>query len=85
MTVVKKLIELVGIAPRTKFIMKCPNTGMMHVMRKHTSSVSQNHYMSTQGFIRGRLALLKVATPMGQKHHLTRSDLCTEDAKYRLF
>ena len=82
MEVVKKLSELVGVALRDKFLMKCPDTGIVHVMRKNRSSISQSHYMATQAFIRGRLGLLKIATPLGRKHHLTRSELCKEGVKY---
>lgn len=85
MKVVKKLSELVGVTVRDRFLMKCPTTGIVHVMRKYRSSVSQNHYMSRQGFARGRLLLLKVDTPEGRKHHLTRSELCKEDVKYAFF
>lgn len=84
MEVVKKLSGLLGTNTGDRFLMKCPETGIVHVLRKYRSSATQNHYMSTQGYGKGRMALLRAFMPTGRKHHLTRSDLCKEGIKYAL-
>ena len=84
MEVAKKLSDLLDGGTRNKFLMKCPETGIVHVMCTHRSSHTENHYMSIQGYSRGRLILLRAFMPTGRKHHLTQNDLRKEGIKYVL-
>ena len=84
MKTIKKLSELVGINNAEGFLMKCPDSGIVHIMAKHRSSNTQYHYMSRQVYKRGRVVLLRALTPFGRKHHLTLTDLRTEGTKYVL-
>ena len=84
MKTIKKLSGLLDVTIGDKFLMKCPETGIVHVTRKYRSSHTQHHYMSTQVYSSGRMALLRVVTSVGRKHHLTRNDLCKEGVKYNL-
>ena len=85
MKTIKRLSELVDLTTSEKFLMKCPTSGVVHLMAKRRSSNSQHHhYMSRQGYSRGRGVLLRALTPFGRRHHLTRDDLQTEGIKYVL-
>lgn len=84
MKIVKKLPELSVITRGEKFLMKCPHSGIVHIMRQYRSSVRRNHYMSSQGYSKGRVVFLRVVTPTGRRHHLTQTELQTKGATYVL-